>query len=245
MLLGMKRASPSSPWHVVREPGAARALERADLRELVQALLGREETVSSVARELHLTLNAAYLKLRTLRRVGLVRVTREERRAGRAVKHYTAVAPHLFVPFDVTGMPDLETLYLRLAAEQAQLFVRALLATYRRTWGEPGSLGTSLYRDEGGNPVSTFGPTPGTTWSSLEDHRPATLSNTGTAWLTFEEAKAFQRELDDLYRRSVRPPQPGRHAYLFTLGLTPVEEDAFTAWQAVQISRGVGAPEEP
>lgn len=184
-------------------------------------LLGREGTASSVAQALDLTLNAAYLKLRALERVGLIHVVRQERRAGRAVKYYASVAPRLFVPFEAMSASDVEELYLRDHAEQARLFVGALLGAYRRAWGEPVSLGRSHYRNERGDTLSTFGPRPGETWSSVDDLSPATLFNSGEVWLTVEEAKVLQRELYALHARFA-DERGGRRAYKLTLGLAPV-----------------------
>lgn len=228
MLLGMEGFFPSSDWssndwHVVRNPQAARALHNPALYDVVHLLLEREGTATSVARDLGLTLNAAYLHLRALQRVQLVRVAREERRDGRAIKHYTAIAPRLFVPFELLSAPDLEAWYLQDMAEQARWLVRGLLSAYRREWGEPSTLGSSHYRDEVGNTLSTFGPSPGTTWSSLDDQRPATLLNGGSLWLTFQEAKALQRELYTLHARYSRPGR-GRRAYRMLLGLAPQGE---------------------
>lgn len=206
------------------DPKAARALERPELLQVVHFLLNREATASDVAVSLNLTLNAAYLKLRTLHDVGLIRVSREERRAGRAAKHYTAVAPRLFVPFDATNAADVEELYLRDHAEEARLLVRALLNAYRRAWGQSASLGRSHYRNDRGDALSTFGPRPGETWSSLDDDRPATLFNTGEVWLTPEEAKALQRELYTLHSRFAEE-RDGRRAYRLTLAMAPEPED--------------------
>lgn len=206
------------------DPKAARALERPELLPIVHFLLGREATASDVAAALNLTLNAAYLKLRALRDVGLIRVAREEQRAGRATKHYTAVAPRLFVPFDATNAADVEELYLRDHAEEARSLVRALLSAYRRAWGQPASLGRSHYRNDRGDVLSTFGPRPGETWSSLDDDRPATLFNTGEVWLTPDEAKALQRDLYTLHGRFA-DEREGRRPYRLTLAMAPAPDD--------------------
>lgn len=182
--------------------------------------MGREATVTTVACILESTVNATYLKVRRLERAGLVRVAREERRAGRAVKHYTAVAPRLFVPFEVMHLPDLEDFYLRNQEEQTRLFTRALLETYRREWGEPTSLGQSHYRTADGSTLTTFGPAPGVTWSSLQDDKPATLLNGGSVFLTAQEAKVLQRDLYLLHTRYSQPG-PDRRPYRLHLGLTP------------------------
>jgi|GEM_PF-2267337 len=216
----MEGQASSSGWFVVRDPEAVRLLDQAPWREVVHALLGRESTATQLARALGATLNATFVKLRRLERVGLVRVTREERRAGRAVKHYTAVSSHLFVPFEAMSLPDVEAVYLRDQHDQLRQFVHALLDTYRRAWGEPGTLGQSHYRDADGSTLSTFGPAPGTTWSSLASDHPATVLNGGTVFLTPSEAKALQREL---YALHARYGQAGRdrRPYRLHVGLTP------------------------
>lgn len=220
MQLEMKAPGPSSEWFVVRDAHAARILGSPRTREAFMCVLGRERTASAVAAETGLTLNAAYLQLRLLCGAGLVRVVREAPRGGRAVKHYASVAERIFIPFGQTGRDDLEAWYLADAHEQSRRFVTALLTVYRREWGEPDTLGVSHFRDADGNVLSTFGPRPGETWSSLDAGHPATLSNDGQVWLTHAEAKALQRELYALHARH-QLTGPGRRPYRLTLGLAP------------------------
>lgn len=230
MLLEMEGRDPSSGWFVVRDVRAAQALNSLRSRTVLLCVLGRERTASEVAADTGLTLNAAYLQLRLLCGVGLARIAREVPRGGRAVKHYASVADRLFVPFELTGLDDLEAWYMDDAALQSRQFVTALLNAYRREWGEPHTLGVSYFRDSAGSNLSTFGPRPGETWSSLSEDRPATLSNAGQVWLSREEAKALQRELYALHARH-SAAAPGRRPYRLTLGLAPeqVEERADTS----------------
>ncbi len=90
----------SSSFRTVRDAKAAAVL--ADL-ERVRALvpfLGRERSVSDVADELGLPVDATYYRVRRLVDLGLLERSRTVPRKGRALKLYRATADRFFVPLD-------------------------------------------------------------------------------------------------------------------------------------------------
>ncbi len=83
---------------VVEDPGTAVLLADRDLVRFLAPFLDREVTITQAAAELGMTVRAAFPRVRRLQRLGLVHITREEPRAGRAIKHYTAAGQEFFVP---------------------------------------------------------------------------------------------------------------------------------------------------
>lgn len=128
----------------VTGPAAVRLLERPRPRLVLGAFQGRPNTVARAARDLGLDLRVVHRDVAGLVAAGLVRVEREEPRAGRAVRWYRAVSDAFFVPFGATRAPGPADLDERGAARRdaafraafARAFADALAAQAGpRTWG--------------------------------------------------------------------------------------------------------------
>lgn len=83
---------------VVQDEGLG-ALADHDMRRFLEPFLGRECTARAAANELGEDLDRVLTRVRRFLRVGLLRVTRIEPRAGRAVKFYQTVADGFFIPY--------------------------------------------------------------------------------------------------------------------------------------------------
>lgn len=80
----------------------ARVLLDPDQFGLLQLLMSGEVSASGAARTLALPLSQVHYRLARLCAAGVAEVAREERRAGRAVKHYRSAAPEWYVPYEHT-----------------------------------------------------------------------------------------------------------------------------------------------
>ena len=94
---------------------------------MLSPFVGAARTASSVARELEMPLNTLLYGLKGLLEVGLIEVTHEERRAGRAVKHYRAVAEAFFLPYAVTPAETPEVLLAQEHASRQTRLIRGLV----------------------------------------------------------------------------------------------------------------------
>lgn len=191
---------------VIEDPKAARALTDLQLLPLLIVFLRREASVSEAAASTEADLDATYYQVRKLERLGILRVTRSERRAGRAVKYYRARADAFFVPFALLPHETFE----RALAESGRLpeamraagTARALLEEV----DDPRYWGFRVYVEPGGAVNAFWGPREvGADWSML-DHllapeRPPVYGMNTSLALTREEAKAMQRELHELMKR--------------------------------------------
>ena len=126
---------------------AARLLmEDSPKRRLLLSMVRRTRTVSEIAVAEEMPIGRAYQVVKQLERHGLARVEREEKRGGRAIRHYRAVAGSFLVPLEyVSGSPG-----AGLAAETRARLDDELSRTEER--------GILFYVDADGDPlVSWFG----------------------------------------------------------------------------------------
>lgn len=82
----------------IRSQAAAAALEHPRVRQIVLEVVADERSLQDLADATGLSLSLLHYHVTRLRRLGLVKVVRHDRRAGRAVKRYRAVARRFLVP---------------------------------------------------------------------------------------------------------------------------------------------------
>ena len=168
----------------------------------LEPFMKRERTLSEAAGELGVKLPSLLYHVGKFIELGLLEVTREQKRGGRAVKVYRATAEAFFVPFQLTPSETLGRLLLDLSAAgearfhreaaralQADAPVWGLYLTCGRKGAEivpvPSELGyTQSYID------ALFGP-----------DMPAVFTGDGEVRLDFRMAKAFQNDLLELFTR--------------------------------------------
>lgn len=82
-----------------REAAAVLASRRA--RKILLSLVQEEQSLSQLSRVTEVTLNLLHHHIRRMMRVGLVKVSRKETRAGAPIKYYRAVAREFYVPAEL------------------------------------------------------------------------------------------------------------------------------------------------
>lgn len=214
----MEQQASSSP-RVIRDHRAAQLLVDLEQLRLVLPFMGRERSISEVARELGLAVDAMTYRVKKLVRLGLLEIARREPRKGRAINHYRA-ALAFFVPVDVLPHTTTEELYERSDAPLRRQIARSMIeALYEsgsfRDWG------VLVRRDAGGNPQLGLAPR-SADWNFgrlLESDAPALLSSWMPLTLDFEDAKALQAELFALIEKYA--PRQGSQRYLLGVALAP------------------------
>lgn len=199
--------------------------------EFFYPFLGHEKTVTEAARELDCKLNAMHYRVKTFLDAGLLKVVRQEKRAGQPVKVYRSVADAFFVPFDLTPHADIAEDWVRTVKPTVRELGRAFGAAIERR----GRTGQCVFRDaEGG--VSLFGAHVGTETGDIVFNldTPDLLvgaDRCGDIFLTEQQARALQDELSNLFTRHIRPAQDDpaeggrRERYLFIYTLAPARKD--------------------
>jgi hypothetical protein len=202
----------------VTEPAVAAALMNPRTLRQLEPFLNCERTVLEAARESGIKPNTMLARVKRFVALGLLVVTREVPRAGRAVKVYRTSAESFFVPYEITPSETLEV----SMQERERYWERLLRKNVVRVRSEDvGSWGTRIYRDTRGRLQVQAALTPVQNYTMLAPERPAALSAWRDAiYLDFDEAKALQREMFDLLKKYQQ--KSGAQRYILHLGLAPI-----------------------
>ena len=150
---------------------------------------------------------------------------REEPRRGKAVKVYRASAESFFVPFDVTPSASLEQLLQGLLGDVEKVFHREAAKAFQQAFPTKGihvgltgnQLSVMLCEREGREAFKE---------AFLGLGAPALVLRHGTLNFDFKTAKAFQKDLYDLFARYSTKQTPHAQLYAYQLGLTPLSDDS-------------------
>ena len=212
-------ASPLNVTMTVTTAEAAALLADVSLQRYLEPFLARECTVAGAAKELRVTTNSLLYRVKRFQAAGLLRVVREERRAGRAVKVYRSVADAFYVPFALTRAETLEALLSGLDAPLRALLYRNITEVMTQAETE---LGLTIWRAGEGDVRTRFSAGPDRLFDPLEPAAPSTLLFwSPEVWLEPEDAKALLREMTELIGRY--HGRGGRGRYLLHLGVSPLE----------------------
>ncbi|WP_019588583.1 helix-turn-helix transcriptional regulator [Deinococcus apachensis] len=210
---------------VITDEAAGTWLVDLEAQRFLAPFLRRDCTVARAARELGVKANSLLYRVERLVSLGLLRVVREERRQGKAVKVYRASADEFFVPFAATGAAALEDLVRALSAPLGHVLVSNSVAVMR---ARDLDIGVRVFRDAAGEtgrvrthlafPDGSRVDTRGDEWPPLMD------TWHGGLRLSRAQGKAFQRELEDLLEKYARisVDEPGELRLLAHLALTPL-----------------------
>lgn len=193
-----------SPWlsvdveslHRVMDADQAAVIADPKRAWFLQPFLGRENTVVRAAAELGCEPSAMLYRVRRMHSLGILRVVREERRAGRPVKVYRSVHEGYFVPTEVMRYDDLR----HRVATQGRVLVEDLIDSYVAVLGDSKHSGRVFARNRQGQ-----------IWASdLLPHtnrrgQPAYFGDL-RAYLTRAEAEQVRDLLHDALERSLDAP---------------------------------------
>ena len=219
-MLHEMKASDSRSVVTVQDTNVADLLmDPVTLRQL-EPFLGREVTVTAAAEALGERANTVLKRVQRFLDLGLLRVVREEPRAGRALKIYRTAADVFFVPFEATSAATFEA----ALAERESYWEEQLRTNVVRARREAfPNWGTRIYRDTAGRLQIQMATDPHRNTDPLSPDSPPALS----AWrdqvdLDYADAKALQRELFELLLRYQR--KGGAQRYIVHAGLAPIRD---------------------
>jgi hypothetical protein len=199
-----------------------------DNHGLLNQFWGRENTVSSAAKELKITPNAALYRVRTMLEMGLLEVTRVTPRRGRAITHYTLAANAFYVPFEITRFEN------KAAFVRAQLepFFDKLIESEGRPSADDalnGGWGALMSRNAHEN--ITVRPRLRTQIETLAHDAPPTSATFfrywGTGRLSSERVRGIIARFHEIFHelQTVEDDGPSAKPYLFQMTMQPIEED--------------------
>jgi DNA-binding PadR family transcriptional regulator len=185
----------------ITDTDTAALLLNTDLMGCLERLMGQTWTSATLAKDLGVGIGSIHYRLQKLLEHNLVRVSHEEKRAGRAIKHYTASSDGFFVPYALTNFETLYAFWLAILEPKHQAFVKNLVKNAERRATDPQKWGVALRHIDG----------MGLYWLGEED-----------LMLSHEQAQAFRLELKALIEKYKL--EPGKNAYVMQAGLVWVQE---------------------
>ena len=205
----------------VRDPAAVRVLMDRNQVQLLRPFFDAEMTVSEAAERLELPLQFLYRKVVRFEKLGLLVVTRTEKRKGRGIRHYRTPAAQFYVPAQAIDMG----LLLKRSEDYWQRRLKdGLLAVWNRR--REGGLGVKVAPNTIGGVRISLASAPGVPWRALDESEPAMLNSWLRLNLSFQDAKALQREMTTLLERYTDKHRPGGEAtHIARFALAPLVEE--------------------
>lgn len=199
--------SHTTPKTVRLEPTHAR---------FIAPFLGRERLVAEVAQEIGAPLSTTFRHVTRYCEAGILKVTREQARKGRALKLYRTVADAFFIPNSLRLTSH--DAWLGKLEQAAKRGLEHVYGEHLADWGE------LVFRNEAGIFATSLAKTPGQPVTSLEPDAPAMLTTAHDAiYLAFADAKRLQYDLHALLETYAA--KRGAQRYLLRLSLVPLPED--------------------
>lgn len=214
----------SADFYRVQTEHQAYLLENPDISNFFTPFLAREQTVTGAARELDCKVNAMHYRVRTFLGAGLLKIVREEKRAGLPVKVYRSVADAFFIPFELSRHADRET----HMTERYESILHQIAKATMKQERQRGRVGQCLFRDTTGDVMSFGGvelPNSHDVLFNVDDpYQPVNADRMGNIFLTEVEARTLQHELDSLFQRYLNlaheDEEASRREYLFLYALS-------------------------
>ncbi len=172
-------------------------------RRILLSLIDQERSLSQLASLTETPLNLLHHHLRKFLRLGLVRIERQEKRAGAPIKYYRATARAFFVPAELMGAE----LGAGLNSRLRELLARSLSRTLRG----------AIYSHDGKGPRMRLVREAGSRASTAELWMELRLSRADAAALV-DELRALLHRFEARSRKTHR-------RYLVHAALAPEQED--------------------
>lgn len=184
------------------DPETARLIVDDGAQRFLRPFLSRECTAKAAANKLGVSLSLMLYWLKRFQDAGLLKVVKLEPRSGRAVKVYRSTADVFIAPFELLPSATLMEFFGTFGGEQQRRFTQAL-GRVAETW-LASDWAVSIQLNEEGKVRTDATPDPAKTDfvpDFLAQSAPAAWQSFSTIRLRFDEAKALQRELAELWER--------------------------------------------
>ena len=213
----------------VSDEQTAKLLLDTRYRDVLAFFTKQENTVTSLAEYLEVSVANAYYYVRSLNSANIIEIASEEKRAGKSVKFYRCSADSYFISSHVAPSHTLREFIAASDAPLNDMLERSIEEHVyeRQGWG------LRFFRDDVGNIHMAFTPQDDwRDWSWLEHNflpdQAAIFSVTVPLSLKHEQAKALQAELGQLFQKYYISPlakedtQVNEASYVMRLELAPV-----------------------
>lgn len=217
----MEEKHVSSLYCEVTEPEAVKVLMDRNQVQLLRPFFEGEKTISEAAEVLELRLQFLFRKVQRFAALGLLVVSREQVRKGRALRYYRTSAPLFYVP---ASSVDMGTLLRRSEDFWNRHLTDSLLSVWNRRTEE--GLGVQVYPNTLGGVRIALATEPGVTYRALEEDEAVMLNSWLRLSLSPQDAKVFQRDVEALVERYTNKHREGNRAnYIARFALAPLTDE--------------------
>jgi hypothetical protein len=214
----------------IRDSMAAQVLSDVEMIRHLEPFFKDEITLSDAAKKLDLKMTTLLYHVSKWVQMGILEVTREEARKGKAIKYYRTSATAFYIPFEVTPSYSLQHLLTKMTYDVDTLFNREaakVLQEATASWGiyltcdKQGEIVMSLRQgDKEPKELEDY---------SFDPNKPALITSVGVLEFDFETAKAFEKDLREVFLRYSKKQAKDGQPYAYRIGLTPVSDQTFEA----------------
>ena len=207
-------------WFVLENQAACALIADRAERRWLAPFLAEERSIGQVAAQLEVSATKLYKRVTKLLSLGLLRVTRTEPRAGKAVRYYRATAENFLIPFRVYPPDFIHAANRALYDNAFKLALERLYFEQRfveNDWGVRVALAPS------GDTYLQIVTDNGEVWDYLAPDAPVVASGWNPLWLEPEDAKALQHEMVGLLTKYLG--KRGSRAYLSGLFLCEAQAE--------------------
>ena len=186
--------------------------------------LGQERSTSQAAKDINVEIHTLMPWVKRFIDLGLIEVSRTEKRAGKPIKSYSAIHRGYFIPFGCLPTGTLEDLLATHDAPWNQAIIDNLVAVGHQAINSLHTWGVQIHEESPGKTpqmtVSSGGETSILDLMVSGEGSPAVLACWLPLQLNFDEAKQFQQELHSLVVSYAK--RQGGQRYLARIALTPM-----------------------
>jgi hypothetical protein len=194
--------------------GAAKILLSGKAQTVLRPFLNSEYTVGEAAKVIGLPINSVAYWVGKLCKHQILEIVQNQ-----PLVVYKATANAFFIPFSLAGKESMQSLYASIQAPILELFHSSIAEVMNDADGDWGVC-ISAYEQ---NLILTIVDEArgGVTLNSRRPDAPATVNLWGFLHLDFEDAKAMQHELIEVYQKYLK--KTGAQRYLLRLGNVPIK----------------------
>ncbi len=197
---------PAEAFCVVRDAEQARLLSDPKSFHYLEPFIAQTRTVTAAAEEVGCNVDTMLYRVKVFLKVGLLKVVREEKRAGRPIKHYRSGSDAYFVPFEVTPYAGLEERIAEMRLANGIEIVPAMARLLR----EFGWEGQRIYRHPKGEVWRESALDAEVSLPDFNDPSlPIGRQFFSELYLLDEDARALQRELYEVWGRYEKKSERG------------------------------------
>lgn len=207
--------------YVVQDKSIAMLFFEPKHMRFIAPFIGQERQLKDVSEELKSNISTTYRRVKKYCDLGIIDIVKEEKRNGKAIKIYRAVADYFYIPHNLSNGIEATGMVWQ------EHWDRAFLDGFRHSYGNcVDDWGQLIYRKDGVF-TAKLAANPNRELDMLEPNAPALFSRLhDTIYLNFSDAKALQKELNTVFDKYSK--KTGNQRYMMQINFVALPKEAET-----------------